>query len=81
MGTPEMMLKTSLSGLAQRDTKGLKKGDIVYYNDGHWKYNAIVINVTSTQKAQIRPLTHIDNIINPTYIINTYRKFMTIVNN
>ena len=59
-------------------TKGLKSGDLIAYDDGQRQFTAIIINVTSTQKAQVRPLIYVDNIFNPTRIINTYRKFMMI---
>jgi hypothetical protein len=59
-------------------TKGLKSGDLIIYNDGYTQFPAFIISITSTQKAQIKPLIDVNETFNTKYIINTYRKFMTI---
>ena len=55
----------------------LKKGDVIVYNDGHTPiFQAIIVNITSTTKAQIRALKDVDNIFTTNRIINTYRRYM-----
>ena len=61
-------------------TRGLKAGDIVVYDDHNKNFKAKVIKVTSSQKAQIKPLTDVDDTFNTSNIINTYRSFMKISN-
>lgn len=61
-------------------TAGLKKGDLIlYHDDDGLEFKAIVENVTATTKAQIRALNYIDKTFNPNTIVNTYRKYMTII--
>lgn len=55
----------------------LKVGDKIIYDDGVMQFEAIIINVTSTTKAHIKALTHVDEIYNPNTCVNTYRKYMT----
>ena len=59
-------------------TPKLAKGDIVLYDDGINQLLAAVYNVTSSTKAQIIALTD-DNPFFKNKIVNTYRKYMTIV--
>jgi hypothetical protein len=60
-------------------TAGLKKGDIVLYDDGIVRFEAVVENVTATTKAQIRALKYVNDMFNPDTVVNTYRKNMTII--
>lgn len=60
-------------------TRGLKAGDIILYDDGVVRFLATVINVTSSQKAQIRSHMHVNDLFQPQNLVNTYRKYMTIV--
>lgn len=59
-------------------TTKFQEGDIIYFDDHSHKCVAEVVKITSTTKAQIRPLVDIGEIWNPNSIINTYRKFMTL---
>lgn len=61
------------------DTKGLKAGNYVVYNDGRICFPALVIEVTATTKARIRPLEHVDDDYNPKHQVNTYRRWMAII--
>ncbi len=60
-------------------TAGLKAGDKVLYDDRELKFEARVIAVTSTTKAEITAYTHVNHLFNPRTIVNTYRKFMIII--
>ena len=60
-------------------TKGLKVGDIVEYNNSGLKFNAKVLEVSSTQKAVIQALTDVDETFNTRNRVNTYRKNMKII--
>jgi len=56
---------------------GLKTGDIIIYDDGHTPiFRAVVVNVTSSTKAQIRALKDVDDIFTTNRIINTYKRYM-----
>lgn len=59
-------------------TAGLKSGDMIYYDDGRHQFKATVIDVTSNQKAKIRPHIYTDH-YDPKYIYNDYRKYMEII--
>lgn len=60
-------------------TKGLKNGDVVDYKYNGLQFTATVVNVTSSQKAQIRAHLPVNDYFNPSTVVNTYRKYMTIV--
>lgn len=59
-------------------TKGLKPGFKVRYSDGRRDFDAVVIEVSSSQKAVIEALTDVDDTFNTRTKVNTYRKFMKI---
>jgi len=62
-------------------TPNLKPGDFVLYRGPEYNNDmiAMVIKVTSSTKAQIKPLEYYNNMFNPNSIINIYRKNMTII--